>query len=97
MEQFCGKDSVGILSIQGCYSTYNSIFQIILYGLSKFAIQNWHDINLHQNLLAKSNSVEPVKFCWDFVLVQVSMGCANFPKSTNLNSLPLTSVPDKSS
>ena len=97
MEQFCGKGSVGILSMQGCYSTYNSILQMILYSLSKFAIQNWHDINLDQNLLAKSNSVEPVKFCWDLVLVQVSMGCANFPKSTNLNSLPLTSVPDKSS
>ena len=96
MEQFCGKGSVGILSMQGCYSTYNSIFQIILYGLSKFAIQNWNDINLHQKL-AKSNSVEPVKFCWDLILVQVSMECANFPKSTNFNSLPLTSVPDKSS
>ena len=30
------------------------------------------------------------------MLVQASMSCTNFPKSTNLNSPPLTSVPDKS-
>ena len=30
------------------------------------------------------------------MLVQASMGCTNFPKSTNLNSPPVTSVPDKS-